>query len=256
MGEALATYRRSESLLSGPAAAHGPDVAEVPAGVGLQRADLLLVRGGDELEPVQPEPPAVGQGVGHRDVQDAAPLPVPPPPARRVQAVRHFRSPPLGQVPGDRVVNLAQEPGQGDAHRTARLDEPGEVVQVQVVRAVVHEGVDGHDGVEESLGERQRPGVGADREDAVLDAGVPNPLDVLRGAEPQVRRPDLHAELAAEEDRRQSAPASEVQHPHAGPQVERFGEPLGQPQRVGAPADPRQHPLRVVSRGARKTLRD
>jgi hypothetical protein len=130
-------HERVEQLRLHPAATHGPDVAEVTAGVGFQRADLLLVRGGDELEPVQPQPPAVVQGVGYRDVKDAGPLPVPPPPGSRVQAVGQFRGPPLGQVRGSRVVDLAQEPGQGDAYRTARLDETRQVVQVQVVRTVV-----------------------------------------------------------------------------------------------------------------------
>ena len=44
-----------------------------------------------------------------------------------------------------------------------------------------------------------------DREDAVLHTGVPNALDVLRGAEPQVCCPDPHAEFAQEQHRRQSS---------------------------------------------------
>ena len=145
---------------------------------------------------------------------------------------------------GTGVVDLLHEPGAGDAHRAARFHEPGEVVQVQVVRAVVEERVDRHDGVEELRGERQRAGIGVDREDAVLDAGVPDALQVLRGAEPQVGGPDLHAELAAQEDRRRRASTAEIQHPHAGPQVERLGQPLGQPQRVGPAAGTRRAPTR------------
>ena len=59
---------------------------------------------------------------------------------------------------------------------SARLHELGEVVEVQVVRPEVREGVDADDGVEEAGGERQRPGVGVEREHAVLDPGVPDAL--------------------------------------------------------------------------------
>jgi hypothetical protein len=93
-----------------------------------------------------------------------------------------------------------------------------------------------------------------DREDPVLDLGVPDALKVLRGAEPQVGGPDLHAELAAEEDRRDCPAAAEVQHPHAGPQVEPFAEPLGEPQRVGRAAHAGDHPVGVVSRRAGKPV--
>ena len=57
----------------------------------------------------------------------------------------------------------------------------------------------------------------------VLDPGIANALEVLRGAEPQVGGPDLHAELAAQEDRGHRPSAAEVQHPHARPEVEGLG---------------------------------
>ncbi len=64
--------------------ADSPDVAEVTARVGFDRPNLFLILRRDELEPVSPELPAVGQRVGKLDVQDAAPLPVSPPPVGRV----------------------------------------------------------------------------------------------------------------------------------------------------------------------------
>src|SRR5439155_12411382 len=112
------------------------------------------------------------------DVQDAGPAPVPPPPVRRVEAPRLILNPPLAKVRGNRAVHLAHQSGAGDPDRAARLDEPGEVAQVQVVRAVIDEGIDGDDGVEEFRGERQRPRVGVDGKDPVLDAGIPDALEV------------------------------------------------------------------------------
>ena len=55
-----------------------------------------------------------------------------------------------------------------------------------VVRPVVAEIADAHDGIEEVLGERQRPGVRVDGKHAVLGAGIADALEVLRGALPQV----------------------------------------------------------------------
>jgi hypothetical protein len=53
--------------------------------------------------------------------------------------------------------------------------------------------IDAYDGVEEVRGERQRAGVGVDRENAVRDAGIADALAV-------VGDPNLHAEFAAQED--------------------------------------------------------
>src|SRR5262245_58583298 len=107
--------------------AHSPDVAEVTASIRLQRANLFLVAGCNELEPVPPIPPAVRQGVGHCYVQNPTPLPVSSPPVGRVQAVRHFGGPPVRQVFWDGFANLTEEPGEGDADRAAWLDEPGDI---------------------------------------------------------------------------------------------------------------------------------
>ena len=90
-----------------------------------------------------------------------------------------------------------------------------------VVRPEVVEAADAHDGIEEVLGERQRPGVRVNGKHAVLDAGVPDALQVLRGALPQVGGPNLNAELAAQEDRRHGRSAAEVQHSHSWPQLHR-----------------------------------
>ena len=203
--------------------------------------------------PVQPDLPAIRHGVGQFNVHDACPFPVPAPPSRRMQAPE-ILGPPLAKMIGNRTFDFLHQSGPGNSHRAARLHKLSEVVQVQVVRPVVREGIDAHDGVEELRGERQRPGIGMDRKHAVLDAGIPDALDVLRGAEPQVGCPNLHAEFAPQKDRRRRPSAAEVQHPHAGPQVQRRREPLSQPQRIGPAAGVGQDPFGVVLRRAGKSL--
>src|SRR5262245_36349118 len=91
-------------------------------------------------------------------------------------------------------------------------------------------------------------------ENTVRDAGIANPLNVLRRAEPEISGPDLHAELAVEKNRRKRTSAAEVQHPHAGPQLDCFREPLGQPQRISSATDTGKYPLGVVTRRAWKPI--
>ena len=88
--------------------------------------------------------------------------------------------------------------------------------------------------------------VGVDGEDAVFDAGIADALESFGRAEPEVGGPDLHAEFAAQKDRRHPATATEVEHAHAGLEVERFGQPFGQPQRIGRATEARDHPLGMI----------
>ena len=53
-----------------------------------------------------------------------------------------------------------------------------------------------------------------DREDAVGDAGFADARPVVGRVHPEVGRPDLHAELACQEDGRDPGPASKIQDPH------------------------------------------
>src|SRR4051812_22388672 len=119
------------------------------------------------------------------------------------------------------TFDLSHQSGPGDANRSVRLHELSEVVKVEVVRPEVVERVDAHNGIEEAGGERQRPGVGVDRDHAALTPSAPDALDVLGGTEPQVGGPPLHAELPPQEDGRGGPAATEVQDPHAGPQAQR-----------------------------------
>src|SRR5207247_6139528 len=125
-----------------------------------------------------------------------------------------------------------------------------------IIRAVIHKRVNAHDGVEELGGEWQGPCVRVDRENPVLYAGIADPLEVLGDAEPQVSGPYLDAELTVEKDRGQGAPAAEVQHAHAGPQVQRPSKPLGQPQGIGPAADAGNDPPGVIRRRAGKVLQE
>src|SRR5262249_31926725 len=128
------------------------------------------------------------------DLHDTGPPPMPPPPLGRMQAPE-ILSPPLSKMFGEAAFDLPRQPGAGDAYRAARLNKPGQVFQVQLIRTVVRKGVNGHDGVKEIPGERQSPGVGVDREYPCLDASIANALEVLSGAKPQVSCPHLHSEL-------------------------------------------------------------
>src|SRR5262245_49669141 len=92
--------------------------------------------------------------------------------------------------------------------------------------------------------------------DPVFDPGIPDALEVLRGAEPQIGGPDLDAELSAQEDRRQRAPGAEVQNSHARPQVQSLAKPFSQPQAVSSATDAGENPFGVVARGTRKLLGD
>src|SRR5262245_21319675 len=108
--------------------------------------------------------------------------------------------PPLPEMFGNGVVELVHQSSAGNSERTRGFYEASQVVQIGVIGPVVREGIDGDDGVKEFIGEWQRPGLGVDREDPILDAGVTNPLNVLGGAEPQIGRPDLYPEFAAQKD--------------------------------------------------------
>jgi hypothetical protein len=151
--------------------------------------------------PVQPKLPSIGHGVRKLNVHDACPFPVPAPPCRRMQAPEISR-PPFLKMVGNLTFDFLHQSSSGNSHRAARLHKTSEVVQVQVVCSVVRERIDAHDGVEEFVGERQRTGIRVDRENTVLNAGIPDALDVLRGAKPQVGCPHLHAKFATQKDRR------------------------------------------------------
>ena len=85
---------------------------------------------------------------------------------------------------GKGAFNFLNQPSARNSNLAARLHKPCQVVQVEIVGPVVAEGINTHDGVEELRCERQRPGIGMDREHAVLQACIPDSLDILRDAEP------------------------------------------------------------------------
>src|SRR5580692_5052877 len=93
-----------------------------------------------------------------------------------------------------------------------------------------------------------------DRKHALGGAGVLDTLKVFRGAEPEISRPNLHAEFAVEKDRRCRASAAEVEYAHAGPQIQRTSQPLGHPQRVSGAAGTGTNPFGIVLYGTREML--
>src|SRR5215472_3641847 len=96
--------------------------------------------------------------------------------------------PPVAKVLWYLTLDFPHQPRPRNSHPTLWLHKTGKVIQVQVVRAKVSERIDTKDGVKKVRGEWERPGISAHRKDAVLDACVMDPQEVLRGAEPQVRR--------------------------------------------------------------------
>src|SRR2546425_12647091 len=91
------------------------------------------VGGGDRRVQVPPQLPAVRHSIGQLDVHDAGPLPVLSPPGRRMQTPQ-IRSPPLSKMLGNRTLDLPHQSGAGDSHPTARLHEPCEGVEIQIIR--------------------------------------------------------------------------------------------------------------------------
>src|SRR5437667_3343921 len=87
------------------AATHEADVAEVAAAILLERVDLRFIVRRDRPVPVQPELPAIRHGVGHVDLNDAGPFPMPAPPCRRVQAPE-ILGPPLAKMIGNGPFDL------------------------------------------------------------------------------------------------------------------------------------------------------
>ena len=117
----------------------------------------------------------------------------------------------IGNVP----VEFLHQRGAGDPNLTARFHKSRQVVQVQIVGAVVHERVEAHDRIEERRRERQRPGIRMDWEDGAIDSSVASALEIVRCAEPQIRRPDLDAEFALQkiDDAAQPQPRSRTRNP-------------------------------------------
>src|SRR5262249_34842150 len=97
----------------------------------------------------------------------------------------------IGKLP----FELLNQSCPGHADLTTWLHKMSEVVQVQVVRPKIVEGVHAHNGVKEIAGKRQGPSVRMQRKHAVPYADVSDALQVLRSADPQVRGPNLHAKL-------------------------------------------------------------
>src|ERR1700682_2174769 len=92
--------------------------------------------------------------------------------------------PPLAKMPGNWTFDFPHQPSTRNSHLSSWLHKSSEVIQIQVVRPVVWEGINAHDRVEEFDGEWQRPGIGVNREHPILDAGIPDSLGVFRRAEP------------------------------------------------------------------------
>src|ERR1700686_316525 len=96
---------------------------------------------------------------------------------------------------GRGTFDFPDQPGTRNSHLAARLHKPSEVVQVQVVGPEITDGVYTNNGVEKVRSKRERPCIGTQRKHPILDARIPDALDVLRSTKPKVCSPNLHSEL-------------------------------------------------------------
>src|SRR5262245_31439955 len=101
---------------------------------------------------------------------------------------------------GNGAIDLLHQAGAGNSHLASWLHKPGQVVQVEIVGAVVDEGIDSNNGVKEVNPEWQVPRIGMHWEHAIGDPRISDSLSILRDVKPQVRCPNLYTKLAMEED--------------------------------------------------------
>ena len=120
------------------------------------------------------------------------------PPRSRVQCPEVL-GPEGSKVIRNSPVEFAGQSGSRDSDGAANLHELREVVEIQIVRPEVGEGINTDNGVEEARGEGERSSIRVERKHAVLDAGITDSLRVLRRMEPEVRGPNLHGKLSPQE---------------------------------------------------------
>ena len=149
--------------------------------------------------PVQPTLPSIGHSIGRFNAHYACALPMSAPPCCRMKTPQ-IRRPPFAKMFGHGPFNFLYQSRTRYADLAPRFHETCEVVQVEVIRPVVDEGVDADNGVEEILRERKGAGIGMDGEHAIFQAGIADPLYIFGDAAPKVGGPNLNAEFATEED--------------------------------------------------------
>src|SRR5664279_2519875 len=127
-------------------ATHEADVTHVVATISLKRTDFCFVVRGYNAVPVQPQAPAIGQGVSQFNVHDARPFPVPAAPGRRMQAPE-ILGPPAFKMLGNGALDFPHQPGTGNSHLTPWLHKPSKVVQVQIVCCLLYTSPSPRDGL-------------------------------------------------------------------------------------------------------------
>jgi hypothetical protein len=103
--------------------------------------------------------------------------------------------PPVAEMIGRGTLYFPDQPGTRNSHRAARLHKPSQVVQVQVVASEVTDGVYADNGVEKVRSKRERSCIGSQRKHPILEARIPDALEVLRSAKPKVCSPNLHSKF-------------------------------------------------------------
>lgn len=167
--------------------------------IRFQCAELDGVVRTNRALPIEPDLPTLGHSVRQLDRQKAGAFPMASPPRGGVQAP-HARLPPGAQVLGNGARNFLHQTSAGNRDPTTGFHKAGEVTQIEVVCPVIDKGIDRHDEIEKVGGERKRARIRADRENALVGAGIPDALKILRGVEPQIRCPHLGTKFAVQKD--------------------------------------------------------
>ena len=91
----------------------------------------------------------------------------------------------------DAALEVLHQAGVHHSESAAGLEETKDVVQIRVVRPVVHIGVHRLDGVEELVSIRKGMCFGMNGGNAVLQSGIANASPIVRGGDPVAGSPEV-----------------------------------------------------------------
>src|SRR5215203_1850224 len=91
--------------------------------------------------------------------------------------------PPGTEMIRNRTLDFMRKTGNRNGDRPSRFHVPGKCVEEQIISPKVHVRIDGYDDIKEVGCKWQRPRIGVNGEDTILDPGVSDSVKILRSAE-------------------------------------------------------------------------